>query len=64
MLEIWGRRSAYNVQEVIQRAAVRCARHFGILDAHLSRQDHLAGGAFTMGDIPAATALYSYLKWG
>ena len=63
MLEIWGRRSAYNVFAFLQKGFV-CARHFGILDAHLSRQDHLAGGAFTMGDIPAATALYSYLKWG
>lgn len=49
---------------VIQRAMERCSGHLLILDAHLSRHPFLAGGAFSMGDIPAATTLYRYFEMG
>jgi glutathione S-transferase len=50
--------------QLIRDAMDRCADHFRILDAHLSSVPFVAGGAFTMGDIPAATALYRYFEMG
>jgi glutathione S-transferase len=48
----------------IEAATARCAAGFTILDAHLGCQPYLAGPALTMGDIPAATALYRYFEMG
>jgi glutathione S-transferase len=42
----------------------RCTDHLRILDAHLSTHPFLAGRAFSMGDIPAGTALYRYFEMG
>jgi glutathione S-transferase len=51
-------------EDRIEGARERCARHFRLLDAHLSAHRYLAGPAFTMGDIPAATSLYRYFEMG
>jgi len=48
----------------IDAAAARCVEHFELLDRHLADQRFLAGDHFTMGDIPAATALYRYFEMG
>ncbi len=48
----------------VEAAKTHCAAGFAMLDAHLARQPYLAGQAFTMGDIPAATALYRYFEMG
>lgn len=50
--------------QVIGAAAARCAQAFGVLDAHLACRPFVAGDAFTMGDIPAGTALYRYFEMG
>lgn len=42
--------------------ARRLARHYRILDQHLSAQPYVAGESFTMGDIPAGTTLYRYFE--
>jgi glutathione S-transferase len=49
---------------LVERSMARCADHFRILEAHLSAHPFLAGDGFTMGDIPAATALYRYFEMG
>jgi glutathione S-transferase len=48
----------------IRRAARRCAAHFALLDAHLTKQPFVAGGRFGMGDIPAGTVLHRYFEMG
>ncbi len=48
----------------IQAALVACDGHFRILDRHLADQPFLAGAEFTLGDIPAGTALYRYFEMG
>ena len=48
----------------LERAGRACARHFAQLEAHLARQPYLAGDDFTMGDIPAGTALHRYFEMG
>ena len=35
-----------------------------MLDDHLANNDFLAGEAFSMGDIPAASYLYRYFEMG
>lgn len=44
----------------IDNAKERCVQDFEQLDKHLSHQDFLAGNHFTVGDIPAGTALFRY----
>jgi len=48
----------------IDAAAKHCVLHFGRLDRHLAEHRFLAGEQLTMGDIPAATALYRYFEMG
>jgi glutathione S-transferase len=48
----------------IQAAARQCVQAFELLDGHLADARYVAGDAFTMGDIPAATALYRYFEMG
>jgi glutathione S-transferase len=48
----------------IEKSISNCERHFRVLDDHLKKNDHLAGTAFSMGDIPAATYLYRYFEMG
>ena len=47
---------------VIDRATARCEEHYRLLDAQLSKRPFLAGEAFSIGDIPAATTLYRYFE--
>lgn len=51
-------------QSAVQEAMARCVRHFGVLEKVLSDQPFLAGRRFTMGDIPAGTALYRWYGMG
>lgn len=48
----------------IAQAEEQCAGLFRLLDAQLSRSPYLAGSGLTLGDIPAATALYRYFEMG
>lgn len=38
----------------------RCARHYRLLDRHLSGRAYLAGDRITLADLPAGTTLYRY----
>ena len=51
------KRNMAEVEENRQKAAAA----FGILEAHLAKNDYMAGKAFTMGDIPAGVATYRWL---
>jgi glutathione S-transferase len=44
----------------IDESIARCDRHYRLLDRHLADRPYLAGGQFTMADIPAGTTLYRY----
>ena len=46
----------------IKDAQERCVVDFQLLDAHLADQPFLAGHRFTVGDIPAGTALFRYFS--
>ena len=46
---------------VIRRSLERSVETFGILEAHLARHPHVAGEAFTLGDIPIGCVVYRYL---
>ncbi len=48
----------------IEHSKSRCEQHFAMLDNHLKHNGYLAGEAFSMGDIPAATSLYRYFEMG
>ena len=48
----------------IEYSKSQCELHFKMLDNHLKENDFLAGEAFSMGDIPAATYLYRYFEMG
>ena len=48
----------------IENSKLQCERHFKMLDGHLKQNDFVAGEAFSMGDIPAATSLYRYFEMG
>ena len=48
----------------IESSKSNCKRHFRMLDDHLANNDFLAGEAFSMGDIPAASYLYRYFEMG
>ena len=48
----------------IENSKSNCEQHFRMLDDHLEKNDFLAGDAFSMGDIPAATYLYRYFEMG
>ena len=41
-----------------------CASHLEILDAHLVKHDFVAGGDFTMGDIPVGVGFFRYFEMG
>jgi glutathione S-transferase len=47
-----------------QRDLADCIRVLKILDRHLETQSFLGGDTFTMGDIPAGTALYRMFEMG
>lgn len=49
-------------EALIERAVLSCDHYFSVLDQHLQTRDFLAGKAFTMGDIPAATTLFRYFE--
>jgi glutathione S-transferase len=49
---------------VVDAAAVRCARHLALVDAHLESREFLAGRAFGFGDVPLGAALYRYFEMG
>ena len=48
----------------IENSKSNCKRHFRLLDAHLEKNEFLAGEAFSMGDIPSASYLYRYFEMG
>ena len=48
----------------IEKSKSLCEQHFAMLDNHLKDNNYLAGEAFSMGDIPAATSLYRYFEMG
>jgi glutathione S-transferase len=48
----------------IDAAAKYCVEHYRLLDRWLGRSRFLAGDAFTIGDIPAATSLHRYFEMG
>jgi len=48
----------------IENSKSQCERHFKMLDGHLKQNDFVAGDAFSIGDIPAATGLYRYFEMG
>jgi glutathione S-transferase len=52
------KRNMAEVEENRQKAAAA----FGILEAHLAKNDYVAGKAFSMGDIPVGVATYRWLK--
>jgi glutathione S-transferase len=56
--------AAQHDHAAITAAAVRCAGHFGALDAQLASQPYLAGADFTLGDIAVGAALYRYFEMG
>jgi glutathione S-transferase len=47
----------------IEAARRASENNFALLDAHLARNDFLAGKAFTMGDIPAGCSTYRWLHF-
>ncbi|MAE96014.1 MAG: glutathione S-transferase [Deltaproteobacteria bacterium] len=51
-------------EQRIAAAAQSCAAHFEKLDAHLAGRRFVAGDSFTMGDVPAGTALHRYFEMG
>ena len=51
-------------KDQIEKSKFRCEQHFAMLDDHLKHHDYLAGEAFSMADIPAATSLYRYFEMG
>jgi glutathione S-transferase len=48
----------------ISGALERCRAHYKLLDGQLRQNPYLAGKAFSLGDIPAATSLYRYHMLG
>ena len=48
--------------EYIKAAEQKCVDDFELLDAHLASHPFLAGDHFTVGDIPAGTALFRYFS--
>ncbi len=48
--------------DFIKDAQQRCADDFVLLDTHLAGQPFLAGETFTVGDVPAGTALFRYFS--
>ena len=46
----------------IEAAHQKCIDDFKLLDTHLAQQPFLAGDHFTVGDIPAGTALFRYFS--
>ncbi len=51
-------------QSEIESALRSCAQHMQKLDRQLEDQPYVAGGSFTMGDIPCAVCLYRYFEMG
>jgi glutathione S-transferase len=49
-------------RDQIRDLEARCARHFGLLDAHLATRDYLAGTDFTVADIAVGVSLYRYFE--
>jgi len=47
---------------LIAKNVARCAELFAMLDRQLAGRDFLAGGALSIGDIPAGTQLYRYYE--
>lgn len=47
-----------------QLALASCRKYFRLLDAHLAKNEFLAGEHFTAADIPAGTALHRYFGLG
>lgn len=48
----------------IERALDNCHRNFRALDAHLAKNEYLAGTHFTAADIPVGTTLHRYFGMG
>jgi len=48
----------------IEAARRGCVAHLAILDAHLAKNDFVAGRTLTMGDIPLGTGFYRYFEMG
>ena len=48
--------------DFIKAAEQKCGEDFKLLDAHLADQPFLAGDGFTVGDVPAGTALFRYFS--
>lgn len=46
----------------ISEKAIECGHVFQILDAALAHRDYIAGGRFSMGDIPVGAATWRYLN--
>jgi glutathione S-transferase len=46
----------------IRKAMTRFADHLRLLNSALAHREYLAGNAFTLGDIPAGTALHRYFE--
>jgi glutathione S-transferase len=46
----------------IRSRVALCARHFKLLDGHLSGRAFMLGDALTLADIPIATCLYRYFN--
>lgn len=47
--------------DVAESSWKECAESFGVLEARLGKSEHLAGPAFTVGDLNVAAALYRAL---
>ena len=47
----------------IEAARQACIGHAALLDAHLARNDFMAGKAFSMGDIPVGCSVYRWLNF-
>ena len=48
--------------DFINAAQEKCVDDFDLLDRHLAHQPFLAGDRFTVGDVPAGTALFRYFS--
>ena len=48
----------------IQHSKLQCENHFRMLDAHLEKNDFVAGKEFSMGDISPGICLYRYFEMG
>ena len=46
---------------MLEKARIGTADGLRILDAHLASHEHVAGGRFTMGDIPLGCAIWRWM---